>query len=239
MIRLFIICFVSLFVLNGCVGIRSNNKKNREQQNIIDNLEAEVESLNLELTSIKTEKETEISRLKNTQEKLFNELRNEIKTKDAQVRMSERGLTITFLAQIFFPSGKADIKKEGEKILDKIVAPLKEIRREIRIEGHTDNIAIKHTRHLYKSNWELSSARALSVLHYFESKGLNPDLLSAAGYGEFRPIVSNATKQGRAKNRRVEIVILPKKISVVDKGVVRKPVLRTTAKKKTTCSYLK
>ncbi|MCK5081464.1 MAG: OmpA family protein, partial [Candidatus Omnitrophica bacterium] len=77
------------------------------------------------------------------------------------------------------------------------------------IEGHTDNVPITHSG--WKSNWELSTARALSVLHHLEdNEGISPKRLSATGYGEFRPVASNATKAGKQDNRRVEIVILPK-----------------------------
>jgi chemotaxis protein MotB len=76
------------------------------------------------------------------------------------------------------------------------------------IEGHTDNDPIKKSG--WKSNWELSTARALSVLHYLSEQSVNEPRLSAIGYGEYRPVASNDIKDGRQKNRRVEIVILPK-----------------------------
>ncbi len=202
--------------LTGCAGIRTNRKKLREQQSVIDGLNQEVGSLNKELSKVKQEKDAELARLQNIQKNLMYQLRKEIEAKDAQVKMGENGVTITFLAQIFFDSGKAVIKKEGLTILDKIVQPLDEIEREIRIEGHTDNEPIKHTKYIYKSNWELSAARALSVLHFLEGKGIDSKFLSAAGYGEFRPVVNNDSKSGRLKNRRVEIVILPKNIAVVE-----------------------
>jgi len=77
-----------------------------------------------------------------------------------------------------------------------------------RIEGHTDKVPIKRSG--WKSNWELSTARALSVLHYLEKdEGISPERLSAIGYGEYRPVASNDSRDGRKQNRRVEIVILP------------------------------
>jgi chemotaxis protein MotB len=94
--------------------------------------------------------------------------------------------------------------------LDKVSAVLKDNMAQfnIGIEGHTDNIPIKHSN--WKSNWELSTARALSVLHYLEkNQGISPERLSAIGYGEYRPVASNETNEGRKQNRRVEIVILP------------------------------
>ncbi|MGB3112323.1 MAG: OmpA family protein, partial [Candidatus Omnitrophota bacterium] len=73
--------------------------------------------------------------------------------------------------------------------------------------GHTDNVPITYSN--WASNWELSTARATNVLHYMESKGVSPDRLSATGYGEHHPVASNAAETGQARNRRVEIVILP------------------------------
>ncbi|MBI4226988.1 MAG: flagellar motor protein MotB, partial [Candidatus Omnitrophica bacterium] len=76
------------------------------------------------------------------------------------------------------------------------------------IEGHTDNEPIKASG--WKSNWELSTARATSVLHYLvDNKGVSPERVSAIGYGEYRPVISNATAEGRQQNRRVEVVVLP------------------------------
>jgi chemotaxis protein MotB len=90
---------------------------------------------------------------------------------------------------------------------------LKEVAdRDIGIEGHTDNQPIKYSG--WKSNWELSMARATSVLHYLvDKKGLAPQRVAATGYGEYRPVATNDTEEGRRLNRRVEIVILPKKIA--------------------------
>jgi chemotaxis protein MotB len=91
----------------------------------------------------------------------------------------------------------------------------------IGIEGHTDNQPIKYSS--WKSNWELSTARATSVLHYLESQGVKPYRMAAIGYGEYRPVDSNETEPGRRKNRRVEIIILPelKKSSDKELGQVR------------------
>ena len=125
--------------------------------------------------------------------------------------MAERGLVITFVAEVLFDSGRAVIKKEAYPILDKVAKVIKDkvYDREIGVEGHTDNEPIMHSG--WKSNWELSTARATSVLHYLVDEGkLNPKKLSAIGYGEYRPIASNETAEGRQKNRRVEIVVIPK-----------------------------
>jgi chemotaxis protein MotB len=106
-----------------------------------------------------------------------------------------------------FDSGKADLKSEAIRLLDKIAPVLKQSQRPIRVEGHTDNVPI-HTKE-FPSNWELSTARAVNVLRYLvEKHEIPPQIISAAGYGEYHPIVPNDTAQNRSRNRRVEIIIL-------------------------------
>lgn len=124
-----------------------------------------------------------------------------------QVELDERGLVIRFVEGVLFDSGKADIKEQARVVLDKIVPVLKQSRRQIRVEGHTDNVPI-HTRE-FPSNWELSTARAVNVVRYFIDKhNFSPYTISAAGYGEYRPVAPNDTDKHRALNRRVDIVIL-------------------------------
>jgi len=153
----------------------------------------------------------ELQELREAKSMLEQRLMQEIGKERVKVEMADRGLVITFVAELLFDSGKAKIKSGGKAVLDKIASVLKQITpdNEIGIEGHTDNEPIKYSG--YKSNWELSTARSTEVLHYLVDKGgLNPERLSATGYGEYRPVASNETKEGRQKNRRVEIIIKPK-----------------------------
>jgi len=152
----------------------------------------------------------ELTRLKEAKSLLEDKLRKEIDSDQVKVNMEDRGLVITFLAEVLFDSGKSGIRREGKNILDKVVRVIKDedMNNDIGVEGHTDNEPIKHSG--YKSNWELSTARATSVLHYLvDDCGLKPERLSATGYGEYRPVESNDTLGGRQKNRRVEIIIKP------------------------------
>ncbi|MCR4430514.1 MAG: OmpA family protein [Tepidanaerobacteraceae bacterium] len=143
-------------------------------------------------------------------ERLEQDVKDIIKKNDlsgVQVEMDERGLVIRFVEGVLFDSGKAEIKKQAMAVLDKIVPVLKQSRRQIRVEGHTDNVPI-HTRE-FPSNWELSTARAVNVVRYFIDKhNFSPYTISAAGYGEYRPVAPNDTDKHRALNRRVDIVIL-------------------------------
>ena len=154
---------------------------------------------------------SQLTDLERAKAELESRLSSEIGDKEVQVDMLEKGLVITFMSEVLFASGKADLRADSLNKLNKVASVLKTTVSDLNIgiEGHTDNVPIKHSG--WKSNWELSTARALSVLHHLEDKeGIDPKRLSATGYGEFRPVVSNATKEGKQKNRRVEIVILPK-----------------------------
>ncbi|MDI1472129.1 MAG: OmpA family protein [Thermodesulfovibrio sp.] len=122
------------------------------------------------------------------------------------IRENHRGYVITVQDTVLFKSGEYELNESSKEVLNKIVVALKMLPNKISIEGHTDNIPVKGM--TLRSNWDLSALRALSVLYYFKDSGISPDRLSATGYGEYRPISDNETEEGRAKNRRVEIVLL-------------------------------
>jgi len=152
-----------------------------------------------------------LSDLERAKAELEKRLRNEIDAHEVRVDMMERGLVITFVAEVLFDSGKDVLRESSLSKLDKVSSVLNTTVRDLNvgIEGHTDNVPIKHSG--WKSNWELSAARAISVLHYLvDEHGSAPARLSATGFGEYHSVASNDTDAGRQKNRRVEIVILPK-----------------------------
>ena len=154
-----------------------------------------------------SEQLNELERAKRT---LENRLGQEIQDQQVSLQMRDKGLVITVVGDLLFDSGKADIRAEANNVLDQVGRVLREDVSDynVGIEGHTDNIPIQYSG--WKSNWELSSARALSVLHYLQKEErVAPQRLSAIGYGEFSPVSDNDTKEGRQLNRRVEIVILP------------------------------
>jgi chemotaxis protein MotB len=188
----FIIAVLSAgFLLSGCTFIFQKGRRSDVEK---------IEQLSRQLDE-----------LKQTQALLEDRLSQEIKDKQVRLAMMEKGLVITFVADVLFDSGKAKIKSEAYPTLDKVATVLRENVPEfsVGIEGHTDNQPIKFSG--WKSNWELSAARALSVLHYLAEAGrLSPDRLSAIGYGEYRPVATNDAEEGRQLNRRVEVVILPR-----------------------------
>ena len=113
--------------------------------------------------------------------------------------------------KILFDSGSAVIKKDGKKVLDRVADILKTIKnQQIKVEGHTDNAPISsRLADRFPTNWELSTARATTVVRYLQERGLDPALLSAEGYAEYRPVAANDTDDNKAKNRRIEIVLIP------------------------------
>ena len=173
-----------------------------------------IESLSEEVERLKMAEEDYL-KLKEAYTALEKSLSKEIDEEKVTLGIEEKGLVITFVDSVLFDSGKAKLRLEASGSLDKVVKVCRRevVDREIGIEGHTDNQPIKYSG--WESNWELSTARATSVLHYLAKKGISPERLSATGYGRYRPVASNKTAAGQQKNRRVEIIILPPKISRV------------------------
>lgn len=157
----------------------------------------------------------EMASATNTQQKLEADMRAALKSRDVAISELQGRLTVNILDRILFDSGEATLKPEGMKVLDQVAGVLAGFtNRQVQIFGHTDNVPI-HVR--YPSNWELSTARALAAVRYLSEKaGVNPRLLSAVGCGEFQPIADNATAEGRARNRRIALVVLPEQFAPTD-----------------------
>lgn len=181
-----------------------------------------IHELAAQMDQIRQQKEAEAQQLKEAQALLEQRLKKEIAENQVKLEMAERGLVVTFVSEVLFDSGKAKIRSEAQEALAKVAQVINEKvpDRDIGIEGHTDNEPIKMSG--WKSNWELSTARATSVLHAIEGEGVNPRQMVASGYGEYRPVASNDLTEGRRKNRRVEIAILPKKLTKRELEVVRR-----------------
>ncbi len=144
-------------------------------------------------------------------QEIYGQLKSFIEEQDLDaelsIRLDRRGVVIDIQESVLFDLGSAEIKSESKKILDKLYFIFEKIDKDIAIEGHTDNLPINTQ--VFPTNWELSALRAIHVLRYFvEFHGADPQKISAIGYGEYRPIVSNETSQGRSKNRRVNILLL-------------------------------
>lgn len=127
-----------------------------------------------------------------------------------QVSSNELWLQIELKDSILFASGNADPSAQAQAIFDEIASILKGYSNPIQVEGFTDNVPINSAK--FPTNWELSSARASAIVKLLASKGVAPERLAAVGYGEFQPVASNATPEGRAQNRRVAIMVAKRKM---------------------------
>jgi chemotaxis protein MotB len=144
---------------------------------------------------------------------LEDRLKKELADKDVQISRLKDQLKVTVASEILFPSGSAELSPEGVDVLRKVANAANKAQDEVRVEGHTDTDAIAPVlAQYYPSNWELSTARAAVAVRTLEATGMVPAArLSAVGYGDSRPVAPNDTAEGKAKNRRVEIVFTPAK----------------------------
>ena len=156
-------------------------------------------------------KEEEIAKARKSFEDLEAGLKSEIQAGEVKLTQLQGRLALQMVDKILFDSGSADIKASGRKVLARLGKLLNDVPdKDLRIEGHTDNVPIKdEMRAVYASNWELSTARATAVARYLQdSAKVEPARLIAAGYGEYRPVAPNDKPETRALNRRIEIVLV-------------------------------
>lgn len=154
-----------------------------------------------------------INRMQETYDDLLHDLKAEIEQGNVTVTRLKGELKLNMVSKILFPSGSAELQKSGRAILDKVAAILKKTTdKDIQVQGHTDDrkIVSEGLKRKFSSNWELSAARALTVLKFIESAGVDSARLSAAGFGPHRPVMSNESEEGRQKNRRIEVVLVPR-----------------------------
>lgn len=187
-------------------------------------LEGEQERLKAEeaerarLEQERAAKEAEIQRLTQTHADLTKSLKAEIAKGDIKIKQVRDRLTINMVDRVLFDSGQAKVKPAGLKVLKQVSKILKKVTdKQIRIEGHTDNVPISmRLKGRVPTNWELSTARATIVVRYLIEEGsVDPANLSAVGYADTRPIAGNDTEEGRTANRRIEIVLYPKDLSEI------------------------
>lgn len=178
----------------------------------LDDSKADLAELNEKLATAEKEMEAAAK----TKTSLEDEMRAALQSKDITISQLQGKLTVNILDHVLFDSGEGALKAEGQEILRRLAAVLTaHTNRAIHVVGHTDNVPIRATaRSRFASNWELSAARATAAVRFLhEQAGVNPRQLGALGYGEFHPIADNATPEGRAKNRRIAVVILPEELT--------------------------
>jgi len=190
--------------------------------------EAEIQKQHEQLKTGETEKarleqeraakEAEIQRLTRTHEELTKSLQAEIAKGDIKIKQVRDRLTINMVDRVLFDSGQSKVKPSGLKVLKQVSDILKNVTdKQIRIEGHTDNVPIgAKLKERFQTNWELSTARATSVVRYLiEDGGVDRANLLAVGYADTKPIANNDTEEGRTANRRIEIALYPKDLSEI------------------------
>jgi chemotaxis protein MotB len=171
----------------------------------------ELRQTSAELAAQIQEKEAELSRFRATHDQLVGELRSEIEDGQVAIEQLQGKLRVDVVDEILFDSGEATLKPAGKLLLGKVAGILAKGDRLIEVQGHTDNVPIVgRLAERFATNWELSAARAVGVVRFLQEEAeLEPTRLSAVGLSEYRPRVSNDTDEGRQKNRRIEILLVP------------------------------
>ena len=186
-------------------------------QNLNERLKAEAAE-KARLEKERAAKEAEIQRLTQTHAELTKSLEAEIAKGDIKIKQVRDRLTINMVDRVLFDSGQSQVKPAGLQVLKQVSDILKKVTdKQIRIEGHTDNVPIGvKLRGRFPTNWELSTGRATSVVRYLiEEGGVDRANLLAVGYADTRPLAANDTEEGRTANRRIEIALYPKDLSEI------------------------
>ncbi|WP_432821688.1 OmpA family protein [Trichloromonas sp.] len=192
----------------------------------IDRLETQNRDLALQVENERLAREARVAQMKSTYDELVGMMDAEIKRGEVTISELQGKLSVNMVEKILFDSGEAEVKPAGLEVLRRVGGVVKGVLdKEIRVEGHTDNVPISpRLQQKFPSNWELSTARAVNVLHFLQSKvGISGERISACGYGEHRPIAENDSPQGRALNRRIQIVLVPFEIQAAQAPSAAQP----------------
>lgn len=186
-------------------------KSNQDKTNELSKYQSQLANTSKEKTQLRSSLD-EMNKRDEAQRREFADLQQRLKKlSDAgtlSVRMIDGKLVVNLGSDILFPSGSAKLSREGLKTIVEVAQQLKSIPdKKFQIEGHTDNVPISTA--IFPSNWELASARSVMVVKEMIKQGFSPQHISAATYADFAPIQSNDTKEGKAANRRIAIVIIP------------------------------
>lgn len=207
-------------VMSGCVSKSKFEKLEANKNQEVANLQQEKTSLQQQIAALEEQKTTleeQKTTLQTSSEQrqaqydaLVQKLSTEVQQGQLEVRQYQNMLSVDVAEQIFFDSGRAALKGSGKAVLKKVGEALKSYEDKIiRVAGYTDNVPIaKSMQNVYPTNWELSVARATNVVRYLQDVGVSPERMVASGRGEYAPVASNDTAEGRQKNRRIEIMLI-------------------------------
>ena len=189
--------------LSACASTRECDQK-------IADLEQQLREKDNEVHRLRTD-EANIAEMSNANRTLSKKLQDEIAKGQLTVSQLRNRLTISVIEEVLFSSGSVDLHADGKGILDRVADVLKSIdSRLIMVEGHTDDVAIgPKLVERYPTNWELSTARAATVVRYLQSRGVAPKHLGAAGFSEYRSLAPNDSAANRQRNRRIDVVLTP------------------------------
>jgi chemotaxis protein MotB len=181
-----------------------------DQKKTIEGLQGELEKER----EVVQQKDKEISDLEKTRAKIENSLKDQIAQKNIKIEEIEGKLKVTFVDKILFDSGSTKIKPKGKEVLLTLADSFKDnIKQSIVVEGHTDDVQIGAAlQDRFPTNWELSAARATSVVRFLQEKGtIGPERLTASGFSFYKPVDTSETDEGRKQNRRIEIILIPER----------------------------
>ena len=193
----------------GCVTSGKYNEMVAERDTLEQRVGA-LEAANREFDSQLQDRTARLAEMTGTYDSLVRDLKSEVASGHVQIEQLREGIRVNVADEILFPSGSADLNERGRQVLSRVAADLEEAPHLVKVLGHTDNVQISRgLKSRYPTNWELGAARAASVVRLFQEQGIDGARLEAVSRGPFAPIVSNDTQEGRAKNRRIEIRLLP------------------------------
>jgi chemotaxis protein MotB len=221
--------FVAVVIFLSLPAKGPTAEEAKQAQQAADDLKAELEKLRTELTKTQEDlKALQEEKLEAVQakSKLEEQMRAALQSKDITISDLQGKLEVNILDRVMFDTGKAELKPEGAEVLFRIANILTNYpNRLIHVIGHTDNIPIRAGANTkYPTNWELSTGRALAAVRYLvEKANVDPRRLAAVGYGEYHPIADNSTEDGRSKNRRIALVVLPEVFATEKEQSTGKP----------------
>lgn len=179
-----------------------------ELETVEESLQEKLNATEDELAALREQQRQQKQRLQRYRD-LARKLAETFKSEQLSVKVRDGKMVIEMSDDVLFNSGRAEVNENGKSVLENLAGVLQGIEdREFLVAGHTDDVPISSSR--FDDNWELSSARAGNVVRLLAEKGVDPDNLSAAGFSKYDPIATNETEEGRAQNRRIEIVLMPK-----------------------------
>ncbi|OED35778.1 hypothetical protein AB834_04110 [PVC group bacterium (ex Bugula neritina AB1)] len=206
MLRKKFYCLILIFSL-GLVGCSTNRMGDPKKTKYIKTLSSQGEEIMGQIDKVLSEKELEAISLKQKLLDLQSRIKKEYGEQNVRMKKIEKGWKVSILDQILFDSGSHNVNPVGKSLLCKVAVVLKSSKKNIQVSGYTDSQPVKRSKRKYKNNWDLSMKRALSVLNFFEEKGVPSKKMVAVGFGQYRPLLKDTSQKALRKNRRVEILI--------------------------------